>query len=83
MELKSSRNYSTNHLKSKSHHLLFMASRAYETRCAPGLNMASTFGGITAHVFSASDMSESVPVTEKIVEENENIKIESIFTGSH
>ena len=45
--------------------------------------MASTFGGIVAYVSSASDTSESVPVTEKIVEDNEKSDIESIFAGSH
>ena len=44
--------------------------------------MASTFGGIVAHVSSASDTSESVPVIEKIVEDNEKSDIKSIFAGS-
>ena len=37
--------------------------------------MASTFRGIVAHGSSASDMSESVSVSEKIVEDNEDSKI--------
>ena len=44
--------------------------------------MASTYGGIVAHVSSASATSESVSITEKIVEGNEYSKIESIFVGS-
>ena len=44
--------------------------------------MASTFGGIVAYFSSASDMSESVPVIEKIVEDNEKSDIKSIFAGS-
>ena len=47
--------------------------------------MASTFGGIVAHVSSASDTSESVLVIEKTVEDNEKSDIESILqalTGS-
>ena len=39
----------------------------------------STHGGIVAHVFSVSATSESVSITEKIVEDNEKSKIESIF----
>ena len=45
--------------------------------------MASTFGGIVAHVSSASDTSESVSMIKKIVEDNEKSDIESIFAGSH
>ena len=45
--------------------------------------MAFTFEGIVPHVSSASDKSESVCMTEKIVEDNEKSKIESIFRGSH
>ena len=45
--------------------------------------MASTFGGIVAYVSSASDTSESVPVIEKILEDNEKSDIKSIFAGSH
>ena len=45
--------------------------------------MASTSGGIVAHVSSASDMSETVSVTEKLVEDNKKSKMESIFPGSH
>ena len=41
--------------------------------------MASTSGGIVAHVSSASATIESVSITEKIVEKS---KIESIFVGS-
>ena len=41
------------------------------------------FGGIVAHVSSASDTSESVSVIEKIVEDNKKSKTESIFTSSH
>ena len=44
--------------------------------------MASTFGGIVAHVSSESITSESVHVTEKIVEDNEESKIDRIFMGS-
>jgi len=33
--------------------------------------MASSYGGIVAHVSSASATSESVSITEKIVEGNE------------
>ena len=35
------------------------------------------------HIFSASDKSESVSVTEKIVENNEKSKIEGIFACIH
>ena len=45
--------------------------------------MASTFGGIATHVSSVCDTSESVSVTEKIVEDNEKSKIESIFAGNY
>ena len=45
--------------------------------------MASTFEGIATHVSSVRDTSESVSVTEKIVEDNEKSKIKSIFTGNH
>ena len=45
--------------------------------------MASTFGGIVADVSNVSNMSELVSVTEKIVDENEKCKINSIFAGSH
>ena len=41
--------------------------------------MASTSGGIVAHVSSTSATSESVSVTEKIAEDNET---ESIFVSS-
>ena len=41
--------------------------------------MASTSGGIVAHVSSASATIESVSITEKIVEKS---RIESIFVGS-
>ena len=45
--------------------------------------MASTFGGIVAHVSSAIDTSKSVPVIEKIADDNEKSNIESIFAGTH
>ena len=41
--------------------------------------MASTSGGIAAHVSSASATNESASVTEKILEDNEDSEIESIF----
>ena len=42
--------------------------------------MASTFGGIAARVsFSASAMNKSIPVTKKIVEDNEESEIASIL----
>ena len=44
--------------------------------------MVFTLVGIVAHISSASDASESVPVVEKIVEDNENSDIESIFAGN-
>ena len=44
--------------------------------------MASTFEKIVARVSSASDKSESVSATKKIVENNEKSKIEIIFAGS-
>ena len=43
--------------------------------------MGSTFEGIAVHVSIASNMSKSVPVTEKIIKEIEKSKIESIFAG--
>ena len=45
--------------------------------------MASTFWGMVAHVSSASDTSESVSMTEKIIEDNEVSEVESIFEGIH
>ena len=45
--------------------------------------MASMFGEIFARVSSASDTSESVSVIEKIVDDNEKRKIDSIFAGNH
>ena len=44
--------------------------------------MASTCGEIATHVSSASASSESVSVTEKNVEDNEESEIESILAGS-
>ena len=52
-------------------------------KCALISKVASTFGGIVAHVSSAIDTSKSVPVIEKIVEDNEKSDIESIFAGTH
>ena len=43
--------------------------------------MASTSGGIVAHVSSTSATSESVSITEKIVEDNGENNIDSIFAG--
>ena len=45
--------------------------------------MAFIFGGIVAHVSSASVTSESVSMIEKIVEDNKKSKIESVFADSH
>ena len=45
--------------------------------------MASTFQGMVAHVSSASDTSESVSMTETIIEDNEVSEVESIFGGIH
>ena len=45
--------------------------------------MASTLGGIVAHISIPNDTSESVPVIEKIVEDNEKSDIESIYAGIH
>ena len=44
--------------------------------------MASRFEEIVAHVFSASDTSESVSMAEKIVEDNKKSKIESTYICS-
>ena len=52
-------------------------------KCALISKVASTFGGIVAHVSGAIDTSKSVPVIEKIVEDNEKSDIESIFAGTH
>ena len=38
MELNSSRNYSTNHIKPNSHHLLFMATGVYTHTCIHSCN---------------------------------------------
>ena len=44
--------------------------------------MASTIGGVVAHVSSASAVRKSMSVTEKIAEDNEESETESIFAGS-
>ena len=38
---------------------------------------------MVAHISSASDTSESVSMTEKIIEDNEVSEVESIFGGIH
>ena len=38
---------------------------------------------MVAHVSSTSDTSESVSMTEKIIEDNEVSEVESIFGGIH
>ena len=46
------------------------------------LKTVSTSGGIVAHVSGTSATSESVSVTEKISEDNEEGEIKNTLTGS-
>ena len=50
-------------------------------KCALIFKVASTFGGIVAHVSSVSGTSKSGSVIEKIVEDNEKSKNREYFCG--